>query len=211
MTETTFGKLNAKIRQSAGKGAARKLRTQGLIPGVIYGKGEGNVMLSLSPRELRRAMDPQRRLNTFFTVTIQSDDGPVVEQCVLTDYQADPIRDEFLHVDFLRVDPDSEVVTKIPVEYVGRSVGVVAGGKLRTYQRTTRVAAKPANIPIKLTVDISALQAGETLRMRDLSLANARLLDHPNVVVAHVDPPRVAKVDETAAAAAAAPKKGKKK
>jgi large subunit ribosomal protein L25 len=210
MTETTFGKLTAKIRQSSGKGAARKLRTQGLIPGVIYGKGEGNVMLSLSPRDLRRAMDPQRRLNTFFTVTIERDDGPVVEQCVLTDYQADPIRDEFLHVDFLRVDPESEVVTKIPVEYVGRSVGVVAGGKLRTYQRTTRVAAKPANIPIKLTVDISALQAGETLRMRDLSLDNARLLDHPNVVVAHVDPPRVAKVEETATAAAA-PKKGKKK
>lgn len=208
MTETTFGKLTAKIRQSSGKGAARKLRAQGLIPGVIYGKGEGNVMLTLSPRDLRRAVDPQRRLNTFFTVTIEREDGPVVEQCVLTDYQADPIRDEFLHVDFLRVDPDGEVVTKIPVEYVGRSVGVVAGGKLRTYQRTTRVAAKPAQIPIKLTVDISALEAGETLRMRDLSIDNARLLDHPNVVVAHVDPPRVAKVEETAADE---PKKGKKK
>ena len=210
MTETTFGKLTAKIRQSSGKGAARKLRTQGLIPGVIYGKGEGNVMLTLSPRELRRAMDPKRRLNTFFSVTIERDEGTVVEQCVLTDYQADPIRDEFLHVDFLRVDPESEVVTKIPVEYVGRSVGVVAGGKLRTYQRTTRIAAKPAQIPIKLTVDISSLESGQTLRMRDLTLENARLLDHPNVVVAHVDPPRVAKVEETAAAAEA-PKKGKKK
>ncbi|PRQ05398.1 50S ribosomal protein L25 [Enhygromyxa salina] len=209
MTETTFGKLTAKIRQATGKGVARKLRTEGLIPAVIYGKGEGNVMLTVSPRELRRAMDPNRRLNTFFTVTIEGDGAPVVEQCVLTDYQADPIRDEFLHVDFLRVDPDGEVVTKIPVEYVGRSVGVVAGGKLRTYQRTARVAAKPAHIPVKLTVDISALAAGESLRMRDLSLDNARLLDHPNVVVAHVDPPRVAKVDDAAAAADA--KKGKKK
>ncbi|KIG13259.1 LSU ribosomal protein L25p [Enhygromyxa salina] len=209
MTETTFGKLTATIRDTSGKGAARKLRTQGLIPAVIYGKGEGNVMLTVSPRELRRAMDPKRRLNTFFSVTIEREEGPVVEQCVLTDYQADPIRDEFLHVDFLRVDPDGEVVTKIPVEYVGRSVGVVAGGKLRTYQRTTRVAAKPAHIPVKLTVDISSLAAGQSLRMRDLSIENARLLDHPNVVVAHVDPPRVAKVEEGAAGADA--KKGKKK
>lgn len=201
MTETDFGKLSAKVRQASGKGVARKLRAQGLIPAVIYGKGKGNVMLTLSPRELRRAMDPQRKLNTFFTVTIEGEGDSTVEQCVLTDFQADPIRDEFLHVDFLRVDPESEVVTKIPVEYVGRAVGVVAGGKLRTYQRTTRVAAKPAQIPVKLTVDVSPLDAGQTLRMRDLSLDNARLLDHPNVVVAHVDPPRTAKVEDPAAAA----------
>ncbi|PRP91757.1 General stress protein CTC [Enhygromyxa salina] len=195
MTATDFGKLTAKIRHATGKGGARKLRAQGLIPGVIYGKGQGNLMLTLSPRELRRAMDPQRKLNTFFTVTIEGEGESSVEQCVLTDYQADPIRDEFLHVDFLRVDPDSEVVTKIPVEYSGRAAGVVAGGKLRTYQRTTRVAAKPGQVPIKLSVDVSPLQAGETLRMKDLSIENARLLDHPNVVVAHVDPPR-AKTDE---------------
>lgn len=197
MTETDIGKLTATIRSASGKGVARKLRAQGLIPGVIYGKGEGNVMLTLSPRELRRAMDPQRKLNTFFTVTIEREgEDATVEQCVLTDYQADPIRDEFLHVDFLRVDPNSEVVTKVPVEYIGRAVGVVSGGKLRTYQRTTRVAAKPAEIPVKLVVDVSPLDSGDTLRMRDLSLENARLLDHPNVVVAHVDPPRAAKAED---------------
>lgn len=193
MSETQYGKLTAKVRTTSGKGVARKLRADGLIPAVLYGKGQGNVNLTVSPRELRRAMDPQRKLNTFFTVTVEGDGGPTVEQCVVTDYQADPIRDEFLHVDFLRVDPDSEVVTKIPVEYVGRAVGVVAGGKLRTYQRTARIAAKPAQIPVKLTVDVSPLGAGETLRMKDLSLENARLLEHPNVVVAMVEPPRAVK------------------
>jgi large subunit ribosomal protein L25 len=196
MTEAQFGNLSAKIRSNSGKGVARKLRADGLIPAVIYGKGEGNVMLTVSPRDLRRAMDPKRKLNTFFTVTIESADGPKVEKCVLTDYQADPIRDEFLHVDFLRVDPDSEVVTKIPVEYIGRAAGVVAGGKLRTHQRTVRIAAKPALIPIKLTVDVTPLAAGESLRIQDLELPNARLLEHPNVVVAQVEAPRVAKVVE---------------
>ena len=192
-TAEEFGQLHAQHRSDSGKGVSRKLRAQGLIPAVIYGKGEGNVMLTVSPRDLRRAMDPQRKLNTFFTLTIDKGGESVVEQCVLTDYQSDPIRDEFLHVDFLRVDPESEVVTKIPVEYVGRAVGVVTGGKLRTYQRTVRIAAKPGEMPVKLTVDISALDSGDSLRMRDLSLENGRLLDHPNVVVASVDPPRVAK------------------
>lgn len=196
MTETQYGKLSAKVRSNAGKGVARKLRADGLIPAVIYGKGEGNLMLTVSPRDLRRAMDPQRKLNTFFTVTVEGKDGTTVEQCVLTDYQADPIRDEFLHVDFLRVDPESEVVTKIPVEYVGRAVGVVAGGKLRTYQRTVRIAAKPAQIPVSLSVDVGPLGAGDSLRMEDLTLPNARLLEHGNVVVAHVEAPRVAKVVE---------------
>jgi large subunit ribosomal protein L25 len=192
MTETDFGKLNAKIRNTSGKGTSRKLRAQGLIPAVIYGKGEGNVMLTISPRELRRAMDPQRKLNTFFTVTVESEGSSAVEQCVVTDYQADPIRDEFLHVDFLRVDPNSEVVVKIPVEYVGRAAGVALGGKLRTYQRTTRIAAKPAQIPVSLSVDVSPLLAGDSLRMKDLQIEGARLLDHPEAVVAHVEPPRVA-------------------
>jgi large subunit ribosomal protein L25 len=216
MTETEFGKLNAKIRQTSGKGTSRKLRAQGLIPAVIYGKGQDNVMLTISPRDLRRAMDPQRKLNTFFSVTVEGDSGSIVEQCVVTDYQADPIRDEFLHIDFLRVDPNSEVVVKVPVDYVGRAAGVALGGKLRTYQRTTRIAAKPAQIPVKLTVDVSPLQAGESLRMKDLQIENARLLDHPNAVVAHVEPPRSAKgpgpggaAEETAKKPAAAPAKKK--
>lgn len=197
MTESQYGNLSASIRAGTGKGVARKLRAQGLIPGIIYGKGKDNIMLTISPRELRRVMDPERKLNTFFTVSIaDGNGGTTTEQCVLTDYQADPIRDEFLHVDFLRVDPNTEIVTRVPVEYIGRSVGVVAGGKLRTYQRTTRVAAKPAEVPVKLTVDVSPLDAGQTLRMRDLSIENARLLDHPDVVVAHVDPPRAAKDDD---------------
>ena len=204
MTATEFGNLNAEVRSTSGKGIARKLRAKGLIPAVIYGKGEGNLMLTVSPRELRRAMDPERKLNTFFTLTINDGGEAKTEQCVLTAFQSDPIRDEFLHVDFLRVDPESEVITKIPVEYTGRALGVIAGGKLRTYQRTARIAAKPAQIPVKLNVDVSPLNAGDTLRMRDLSIENARLLDHPNIVVASVDAPRVAKTEDDA-------KKGKKK
>ncbi len=197
MTETAFGKLTVKVREQSGKGTARKLRSQGLLPAVMYGKGKDNLLLTINPRDLRRAMDPERKLNTFFTLTVESSSGTTVEQCVVTDFQADPLRDEFLHVDFLRVDPESEIVTKIPVEYTGRAVGVVGGGKLRTLLRTVRIAAKPAEVPVKLVVDVTPLDAGKSLRMSDLSLPNARLLEPPDIVVAQVEAPRVAKAVAT--------------
>jgi large subunit ribosomal protein L25 len=215
MTDNTIGQLNAQIRSGSGKGVSRKLRAAGKLPAVMYGKGKDNLLLTVDAHELRRALDPERKLNTYFTVTVRDGQAETVEKCVIADYQAHPIRDEFLHVDFLRVDPDSEIVTRIPVEYVGRAVGVGLGGKLRTLQRTVRIAVKPGDIPVKLTIDVTPLEVGQILRMHELSLPNARILEAPNVSVAHVEPPRAAKAAGGAeeakkpAAAAAAPAKKK--
>lgn len=193
MTETKYGQLSAQVRTSAGKGESRKLRAAGKLPAVMYGKGKTDVLLTLDARDLKHAVDPERKLNTFFTLTVKDGGSETVEQCVIADYQADPIRDVFLHVDFLRVDPESEIVTKIPVEYVGRAVGVAAGGKLRTQLRTVRIAVKPGDVPVKLSIDVTPLEAGQMLRMRDVTVPNARLLENPNVVVAFVEAQRVAK------------------
>ena len=182
-----YGQISAKLRTGVGKGTARKLRMAGRIPAVMYGKGEDNVMISLDPRDVLRAMDPERKFNTFFKVTFE--DGSV-EQCMLTDSQIHPTRDEFIHVDFLRVNPETEVRASIPVEYTGRPAGVTAGGRLRTYQRSMRIAAKPADIPVSLIVDTTELDGGESLRLKTLTLENCRLLDHPETVMAHVDMPR---------------------
>lgn len=193
MTESKYGQLSAQVRTNSGKGVSRKLRASGKLPAVMYGKGKTDVLLTVDAHDLKRAVDPERKLNTFFHVTVKDGASETVEQCVIADYQADPIRDVFLHVDFLRVDPDSEIVVKIPVDYVGRAVGVAAGGKLRTMLRTVRIAVKPGDVPVKLSIDVSPLDAGQLLRMRDISIPNARLLENPNVVVAMVEAPRVAK------------------
>lgn len=199
---TTHGQLKAAVRNAHGKGVARKLRAQGQIPGIVYGRGKDNLMLSLDPAELRKAMDPARKLNTFF----QLDVANTTEPCIIADYQMDPIRDEFLHVDFLRVDPEAEVFVKIPVRYTGRAVGVVAGGKLKTTRREVRIAAKPGEIPVEMLVDVTPLNGGDKLRFGDIALTNARLLENPDIVVALVEAPKAAKEDAGAAA-----KKGKKK
>lgn len=195
----SIGQVKVKPRDRKGKGVARKMRAVGNIPGVMYGGGQDAVMLELNPKDLRRAMDPERKLNTFFQVEI---DGVGTEPCIISDIQIDPLKDTFMHVDFLRVDPEEEVSTKIPVEYTGRAVGVVAGGKLKTHRRFVRIAAKPAEIPVKMLVDVGPLEGGQSIRFSDIDISPARLLDRADTVVAHVEMPKVRADDDN---------KGKKK
>ena len=201
MSENT-GKLTVKVRTQSGKGVARKLRASGEIPAIVYGRGEANVLISVSPHALSKAMDPERKLNTFWELELK--DGDAVkgtERCIIADTHLDMLRDDFMHVDFLRVDPELEVQIKIPVEYKGRAKGVVTGGKLRTLRRSVRVAAKPKDIPVKLVVDVSNIDAGESLRLSDLEISNTRFLDLPDTVMALVEMPRGKKEEAPAAPA----------
>ena len=187
-----YGNITAQARTNSGKGVSRKLRAAGRIPGVMYGRGKDSLKLSLDPKELRRAIDPERKLNTYFVVDIE--DGEK-ESCVIADCQIEPTKDTFMHVDFLRVDPELEVFVKIPVRYFGRSVGVAAGGKIKTTRREIRVAAKPALVPVVLAVDISSLDIGGQLLPSDVPLESARLLEAPDTVMALIDAPKGAPED----------------
>jgi large subunit ribosomal protein L25 len=192
-----IGNLNALVRDRSGKGVARKLRAVGRIPAVVYGQGGENIKLSINPLELRAAMDPERKLNTFWSIELQDDAGKTTgtEKCIIVDYQLDALRDEFLHVDFMRVNEDEEVTVKIPVEYHGKAKGTIIGGKLRTLRRTVKVAAKPGAIPVKLSIDVTDIDSGVSLRLKELSMEGARLLDHPEMVMALVEAPRGKKAE----------------
>ncbi len=183
------------LRSETGKGAARRIRRGGLIPGVVYGKGGEHVCVQLDPTTFRRALDPARKLNTFFKLTIEGD-KPVTEAAIIADHQVDAVKDAVIHVDFLRVDPQKEIVTKIPINYSGRSVGVLAGGKLKTFLRFAKIAARPGDIPESLEVDITPLAANDTLRIKDVSIENVRILENPSQPLAYVAPPKAKKVEE---------------
>ena len=192
-----YGQIKAQARNESGKGIARKLRADGKIPAVIYGQGKGHKSLAIDPVELRRAMDPRRRINTLFDLEIEGE-GDEKEQvlCMLTDVQHDHVRDDILHVDFLRVSKDDEVTVVVPVKYLGRPIGVAMGGKLRTFRRVVKVASKPGLIPEIVNIDISKLDGGASLRFGDLTIENARILEAPQTVAALVEMPRQAKVKE---------------
>ena len=162
------------------------------MPGVMYGRGKDSIKLSIDPSEFRKAIDPARKLNTYFIVTIEGGDK---ESCVIADCQIEPTKDTFMHVDFLRVDPELEVFVKIPVRYFGRSIGVAAGGDMKTTHREIRVAAKPAQVPAELAVDISSLDIGGRLLLSDVPMANVRMLERPDTVMVLIDAPKGALED----------------
>lgn len=200
-----YGRLSATVRQGHGKGVARQLRRKGLTPAVLYGQGGENVSLAIDPLAFGKATDPARNYNTVYTLTIEGEGAPQTVTCMVVDYQKDSVRDDLLHVDFMRVDLEKQVERKIPVSYVGRAAGVMKGGRLKTFRRIVNVAAKPLELPVELSIDLAPLDAGETLRIKDVSLPGTTFLENPQAPLAFVEMPKAKKEEEAAPA-----KKGKK-
>jgi large subunit ribosomal protein L25 len=201
-----YGRLSAKVREGHGKGVARQLRRKGLIPAVLYGRGGDNLSLTIDPLLFGKATDPARSYNTVFQLELEQDGAPAqTVTCMVVDYQRDAVNDRLRHVDFLRVDPEQEVQRKIPVSYVGRAAGVMKGGKLKTFRRIVKVSAKPFELPVELSVDISPLDAGQYLRIKDVSLPGTTFLESPEAPLAFIELPKAKKAEEEAPAKKAAP------
>lgn len=202
-----YGHLQVEARTATGKGAARSLRRDGRLPAVVYGRGQDNLSITIDPRQFRKATDPSRSWNTFYQLAVIENGKQVaLETCVVADVQMNTLRHEVLHVDFMRVDPAQEVVRKVPVRVFGRAAGVVKGGRLRTFRRWVRVAAKPSQIPVEIAVDITALDGGQYIRMADIGLDNARIQEPERAPLAFCEMPK-AKTEE----AEAGKPEGKKK
>ena len=168
-----FIKVNALSRNSKGKGAARRMRNAGRVPAVVYGKNTETKTISVVPDELTKALAGPLRVNTPLDVAISDVDSQKVEDAlvIVKDHQYDPITRELLHVDFLAINEAETVQVEVPVAREGRSVGEQLGGVLRMVHRTIPVVCLPKDIPAKIMVDVSALQAGTTFHANELTLS----------------------------------------
>lgn len=164
------GKLTVKRRNKTGKSITRKLRAQGRLPGVCYGSAvEQPISVDFDRRAFRASLDPDRRQNTVIDLTIESEDAAAASLSVMVkDYQIDAIRREVTHVNFVTVDASLEMVAEVPIEFLGKSKGVEAGGKLHVVRHDIEVRCKPDQIPDTITVDISELDANDVLHVSDL-------------------------------------------
>ena len=197
-----FGSLNVSVRHKTGKGVARSLRREGLVPAVLYGAGGENLSLAINPRDLMKATDPARSWNTMYTLTIEEAGKPAQTQAVMvSDVQVHPIRRDVEHIDFMRVDPEGEVIRKIPVRFEGRPVGVVKGGKMKTFRRLVKVASKPAEVPIELLIETTGVDAGQSVRMKDVQPTAGRLVEPPEARLCFCELPKAKKVEEDPKAA----------
>jgi large subunit ribosomal protein L25 len=205
----------AQGRTEKGKNVNRRLRTQGLIPGIVYGAAKKSVAVAVSPKEITTILRSASGENTLFDLELEGKRRKVI----LKEFQLEPVKGQILHADFYEVALDRVIEVKVHVELQGTPVGVkVQGGILDFVTRELEVECLPTQIPDRIVVDVSGLELGKHLRVSDLKAPEkVKVLTEPDVVVVHVVVPRaeeVAVVAEVApeVAAAAEPeviKKGK--
>jgi len=196
-----FAKVNVDVRAAAKKGGARKVRSGGSVPGVLYGRKRDPIPVTFNEKELLSSLDKEKRRNTVLKLTVRDAGKSEEVTAMVRDAQINPLSRRLVHVDFLAVDLNAEVRVTVPLVLTGKPVGVTNGGNLHQSMHMVPVAAKPAAIPTKLEVDVSALDIGDALHVSDLKLgAGVRVALDAKEAIASVVAPKAEKVEEVAAA-----------
>ena len=199
MAETT--KVVARKRDRAGKGGARSSRRDGLIPAVIYGDKQPPMMIAVEPKSIERIMHREGFFNHRLSIDVDGQGHDVLPR----DVQVDPVTDKPLHLDFLRIGPDSIITVQVPVHFKNEAAapGIKRGGVLNVVMHEITVRTKPATIPEFFEVDLTGLEIGHSIHLSALKVPEGvRMVTRDkNPTVASIAAPTV--VREAAAEAAA--------
>ena len=196
--------LSASRRETLGKGGARKARSAGQIPGVLYGHGEDPIAVAVSAREFDVALRTHKGGNPIVNLAVVNS-GEFT--ALIRDVQYDPLSRAILHLDFQHISLTEQIEVKVAVKLTGLAIGVKdGGGILETILRDLDVRCLPTQIPASIEVDVTALNVGDSVHVRDLVVPNVTVLNDPDTTIATVVPPTVMeeKAPEEAAAEAAA-------
>ncbi|MES2503467.1 MAG: 50S ribosomal protein L25 [Myxococcota bacterium] len=155
-----INELIGSIRDSHGKGPARRLRQAGQIPGVVYGKGVQTLGVAIDPKVTSKMLLSPLKRNILIHLNLE---GQSQKTVMVRDLQIDPVRRNLTHIDFIEIDPKVPVKAMVPLNVFGKSQAVVAGGQLEQVHHLIPVNVLPAEIPVKLDLDITELDFGSTL------------------------------------------------
>ncbi len=184
--------LAIELREETGKGAARKLRATGRIPGIYYGGGAEPRRVQLESRALERLLSTSAAgMNTLIDLKGGGDlDGKVV---LVKELQRDPVMGSLVHADLYAVNVDRVVTVSVPVNLVGNPTGVVnMGGIMDHALREVELSCLPRAIPEEIRADVTSLDLGDSLHVRDLVLPeDVELLTDPDVSVVSIVAPKV--------------------
>lgn len=196
-------KLDATLRSESGKGASRKIRMAGSIPGVIYGHGRQPQSLTVNARETERLLQHIAAGSTVIELNLNNS----VARTLIREIQRHPFKRNILHIDFQELVAGETVEVRCPIVYVGVSDGVRnEGGILDQIMHELLIEVDPSSIPNHIDVDISALKVGQSLHVSDLKLpAGIKVADEGTLTVCVVQQPKQAPVTAADAAAAAEP------
>src|SRR5918912_3726870 len=175
-------KLEVREREGRGSRATRRLRREGLVPGVLYGRGKEPHAICVPERDLRRALTGAGGLHAILDVVLEGQKTP--HHAILKAYQQDPVRGAVTHVDFHEVRLDQPIQAPGTVQLVGEPRGVTEGGVLSRVTREITVEALPMDIPEHLELDVGDMGVGDTLRLADLpAREGVTYLDDPEETV----------------------------
>ncbi len=191
--------LSGTRRLALGKGGARKARAAGHIPGVLYGHGEDPVAVSIQAREFDLALRGHKGGNPIVNLALNGGEYTAL----IRDVQYDPLTHSILHLDFQHISLTETIEVRVAVHLTGLPVGVKdGGGILETILREIEVRCLPTAIPPFIEVDVSRLEIGDSVHVRDISVADVTILNDGGETVATVVPPTV--MEEKAAEEAVA-------
>lgn len=160
--------LNVTNRDRTGKGVARTLRREGLIPATVYGRGLEPCSIIVEPKALKAAIATEAGWNTL--ITLKGDGAFSGKVVILKDLQVDAIRRNMKHADFQVIDMKKKVHVMVPVHTIGKSAGEKVGGNLQVIRHELEVVCLPTAIPSAIEVDVTDMEIGDVLHIADLAL-----------------------------------------
>jgi large subunit ribosomal protein L25 len=187
--------LNARPRQERGKSAARALRRSGQVPAVVYGHGDETRTVSVDAHELELLLSRISVENTIIDLRIE---GGATTPALIREVQYHPSRPQLLHLDLYQVHAGEKLHLEVPIRLTGSPYGVrEQGGILQEVLRDLQVECLPRDIPEAIEFDVTELNVGDSVHVRDLSAPNAQILNDPELVVCTVTTPTRATLAET--------------
>ncbi|MDX1736782.1 MAG: 50S ribosomal protein L25/general stress protein Ctc [Alphaproteobacteria bacterium] len=172
-------------RDRAGKGAARAIRREGLVPCVIYGDSKDPAMVSVDPRVIWKGLESGHFFSTVYSVEVE---GGKAEKALVRDVQFHPVTDQVLHVDFVRAGKNTRLHVSVPVNFLNEEscAGVKAGGIIAIVRHEIEVVCSATDVPSEFELDLASAQVGDTIRISDVAMpegVESAITDRDPVVV----------------------------
>lgn len=184
--------LDSKKRTTIGKGSARKLRSMGRLPVILYGPETDSIMLSLDYKQLEKTLRGKSAESIIFDLRVDSNGKNNSKRVMIKEIQKDPVTRDYLHVDFYEISMEKELEVDIPVYLVNTPIGVSEGGILEHIRRELKILCMPKNLIDKIEIDVSGLDVGQSLHIEDISFPpGLKSIEDGNLTIATVVAPTI--------------------
>lgn len=173
-------------RVGKGKEFSKKIRKKGAIPAIIYGKGIEPMPISIKYSEFDKLYKKIKGETVIFNLEF-TDNKNFTKKAILKEIQRNPITDKVIHLDFQSIEEGKPLEVEVPIEFIGKPLGLTKGGILEIMLHTLTIECLPTDMPDKIVVDLSSLDLGDSLHVRDIKIPEGiKIKDNPEETVATV-------------------------